>query len=155
MLPALFKGYLVPENPRVLELLVPLWPRIAGKAVAAHSRPVSFELGSLTVATSDPNWAKQLRGLSEQIKVEVNSFWGRALVNKVRIIEQKNSRLPRPIQADPSTLNPSGPPGLEGKVGGAPALPLPDGAARLDPEIRQILARSYAKYFDRTTRNPL
>ncbi len=150
VLPALFKGYLAPEGSRVLELLVPLWPRMTGKAVAAHSYPVSFDSGLLTVATSDPNWAKQLRGLSEQIKVEVNSFWGRALVNKVRIVEQKHSAPPKIKQA--SASNPSR---LAGNIGSARGLTPPDDAARLDPEIRQILARSYAKYFDRTTRDPL
>lgn len=151
VLSLLFQGYFEPGNPRMIELLAPFWPRVAGKVVAAHSRLVSFESGLLTVAASDPDWGRELDGLSEQIKSELNSYWGRALVKKVRIIQKKGfdaaeaarlrpaKELRRPAEERPK----------------APVLPLPDSGARLDPEMQEILARSYAKYFARAGRNPV
>jgi len=39
----------------------------------------------LTVATSVPPWAVQLRGMSEEIRAAVNDFLGGPVVKKLRI----------------------------------------------------------------------
>ena len=43
------------------------WPEIAGEAVAAHSKAVSFEGGELTVRADSTAWATQLRLLSSTL----------------------------------------------------------------------------------------
>ena len=82
LLPTLLKKEMRRPEPRILEVLVPLWPRIAGKAMAQHTRPASFELGTLTLHTNCPTWALQLRQMSEEIRSKVNSVLGRETVKE-------------------------------------------------------------------------
>lgn len=82
--PAIFRGYLRGGDPRVVEILAPLWPRVAGKAIAANSRPVAFAAGTLTVAAAGP-WAVQLAFLSEEIRAAINAYLGREVVKKVTL----------------------------------------------------------------------
>lgn len=82
--PAVFKSYLSGGDPRVVEILAPLWPRVAGKAIATNSRPVAFAAGTLTVAASGP-WAAQLEAIAEELRGAVNGYLGRAIVKKVEV----------------------------------------------------------------------
>jgi predicted nucleic acid-binding Zn ribbon protein len=72
-------------QPRIVEVLVPFWPRVAGNAIAANSSPVAFAAGTLTVATSVLPWAVQLRGMSEELRAAVNDFLGGLVVKKLRV----------------------------------------------------------------------
>ena len=68
----------------MVEILAPLWPRVAGKAIAANSRPVAFAAGTLTVAAAGP-WAAQLDFMSEEIRAAINAYLGREVVKKVKL----------------------------------------------------------------------
>ncbi|HEV2493677.1 MAG TPA: DUF721 domain-containing protein [Terriglobia bacterium] len=85
VLPAVLKSCMQRGRPRIVEILEPFWPRVAGKAIAANSAPIAFVSGTLTVATSAPPWAVQLRGMSEEIRAAVNDFLGEPVVKKLRI----------------------------------------------------------------------
>jgi len=85
---------------RLLLFLNALWPRAVGKAIAQHSRPVSFVTGTLTLATACPSWAAQLGQMNEELRAGINSFLGRRVVKKLRvrhapnlILETGNSKL--------------------------------------------------------------
>ena len=148
VLPAVFKGHLRRANPPLVEVLAPLWPRVAGKSIAAHSLPIAFQAGTLTVATRSPSWAAQLSRLAEEIRAVVNSFLGGPLVKNVRIrlsadtksaCGASESAVRRFKVETPLALGP-----LD-----AGKLQFPDSGAQLDPEIARIVERSYAKYFAR------
>ena len=142
ILPSLFRKQIRRAEPHLLEILLPLWPRIAGKTMAQHSQPALFASGVLTVAADCPTWGAQLRQMTEEIRAEINGFLGQAIVKKLRI---KTVTQPRPLS--PPRLSPE------------TALPPPalveqpmDTAAIADPEIASALATSYAKYFNRPRR---
>lgn len=82
--PAVFRGYLRGGDPRVVEILAPLWPRVAGKAIAANSRPVAFAAGTLTVAAAGP-WAAQLAFMADEMRAAINAYLGREVVKKVSL----------------------------------------------------------------------
>ncbi|MBZ5514373.1 MAG: hypothetical protein LAN62_05940 [Acidobacteriia bacterium] len=44
ILPGVFKRHLRPSDPAYVDVLASLWPRLVGKAIAAQSWPVAFEL---------------------------------------------------------------------------------------------------------------
>ena len=141
ILPAVFKRQLQRSEAALLDLLTPLWPRIVGKALARQCRPVSFGAGTLTIATSCPTWAVQLRQLGDEIRASVNRALGSEFVKKLR------------VRQDP-TVDSTLPPANER------LKPLPDllGAdsprspALLGSEVAGTLQRSYAKYFARGNR---
>jgi hypothetical protein len=149
VLPAIFKGPMRRANPPLLEVLAPLWPRVAGKSIAARSLPVAFQAGTLTVATRSPSWAAQLRCLAEEIRAAVNSFLGGPLVKNVRIrlSADANSAWAPPERAIRGLSET--PPSLELRPLDAGKLQFPESEAKLDPEIARIVERSYAKYFAR------
>ena len=140
MLPQFLKRHVRGERAPVLEVLAPLWPRVAGKAMASQARPVAFAGGTLTLGTGNPSWAVELRALQEQIRSAVNGALGQPLVKQLRV------RLDPAIgeSAKPETA-PRSPVSVEAS-GGVPA------EANLDPEIGAVLARSFSKYFGRDGR---
>jgi hypothetical protein len=85
LLPAIFRAQLRRDSTPLAKILAPLWPRIAGKEIAEHSRPASFVAGTLILGTSCPAWAGQLRRMTEEIRAGVNSFLGCPVVKKVRV----------------------------------------------------------------------
>ncbi|HLW80361.1 MAG TPA: DUF721 domain-containing protein [Terriglobia bacterium] len=85
VLPKVLSAYLAGGEPRVVEILAPLWARVTGQAIAAHSRPVGFAAGTLIVATSARLWAVQLERMAEEIRAAVNRYFGRRVVAKLRI----------------------------------------------------------------------
>ena len=46
ILPLIFRSQVRRSNPRVVEILAPLWSQVAGKPMARHSKPVAFEEGT-------------------------------------------------------------------------------------------------------------
>ena len=142
LLPSSLRKQIRRTDPHLLQILLPLWPRIAGKTMAQHSQPALFASGVLTVAADCPTWGAQLRQMTEEIRAEINGFLGQPIVRKLRIKPLTEPNLfstPRPSRE-------TAPP--------APALveqPM-DTAAIADPEIASALATSYAKYFNRPRR---
>ncbi len=82
VLPSVFRAQLRGEL-QVTNVLASMWPLIAGKTMADHCRPVSFARGTLTITSDCPSWASQLRGLSEEIRTEVNKFLGSPRVERL------------------------------------------------------------------------
>ncbi len=137
ILPQFLKRHIRGERAPVLEVLTPLWPRVAGQAMARQARPAAFGGGTLTLVTGNPSWAIELRGLREEIRTAVNRALGQPVVKQLRV------RLdPRMGENKIPEITHSSPVPVEVFRGG-PA------EANLDPEIRAVLARSFAKYFAR------
>lgn len=142
ILPSLFRKQIGRNEPHLLEVLLPLWPRIAGKTMAQHSQPALFSSGVLTLATDCATWGSELRQMSEEIRVEINGFLGQAIVRKLRIKTVTQPRLffpPRPLRGNA--------PRVPSRV--EPAM---DTTSIADPVIASALASSYAKYFSRPRR---
>jgi len=139
LLPAIFKRQVRRNEPKVVEILAPLWMRVVGKGIALQSRPTAFEAGTLTIVTACPTWAAQLRQMSEEVRAQVNNYLGGAIVKKLRVRVS--------LEADPVEAS-----ALQKAValeGGPARQPLPEGAAQLEPEMTGMIERSYAKYFAR------
>ena len=124
-------------EPPLLEILVPLWPRIAGKSMAQHSQPAFFASGVLTLTTDCATWGAELRRLSEEIRAEVNGFLGRSIVRKLRIKTVTQPGLFSPSRSARVTS----PPWAPAREQPLDTTPIPD------PESASALERSYAKYF--------
>jgi len=139
ILPLIFKKEIRRSEPHLLDILIPLWPRIAGKIMAQHSLPVAFEAGVLTLTTDCATWGGQLRHMTEEIRAGVNSFLGQPIVKK--LVVKKTAQPGLFLTQEPvGKATPRTPPGARGTV---------DTASIADPETRDALAGSYAKYFAR------
>ena len=138
ILPAFFKRRMRWGEPKLVELLAPLWHRVAGKPIAQCSRPTHFEAGILTLVTYCPSWAGQLRQMAEEIRAAVNSFLGKPIVRKLRV-----RYVPEALIAghEKTTSTP--------QVLGQAKLPNPglNCEGQLDPEIARVVELSFAKYF--------
>jgi hypothetical protein len=84
-LPSVFKNYLERKNPPVVEVLAPLWAGVAGKSIAANTRPASFSSGTLILSAASPEWAVQLRAITEALRIEINRFLGGSLVKRIAV----------------------------------------------------------------------
>jgi hypothetical protein len=142
ILPSVFKPHVRESGPALVELLVPLWPRLVGKAIARQSRPAVFEAGTLQVVTSCPTWAAQLRQLTDEIRAEINDHLGCPVVKRLRVRYE-------PKAGGTETLMPAR---ASYSVPEVPAGRTLDGAARLEPELSGVLQGSFAKYFSRHER---
>jgi hypothetical protein len=139
ILPAVFKRQVRRNEPRLIEILAPLWARVVGKGIAQQTRPAAFEAGTLTLVTSCPTWAAQLRRMSEEVRAQINNYLGGSIVKKLR------------VQLVPTTETAEAPPPQEHSAPKAAAahLDVAEGAKHLEPEMSGILERSFAKYFAR------
>jgi hypothetical protein len=142
LLPALFEKQIGRTEPHLLEILNPLWPRIAGKPMAQHSQPALFASGVLTLHTDCAAWDKQLRYMGEEIRAKINGFLGQPIVKKVRIRTITQPGLFSPPRDAQGTARPAPPVAEKGMNTDCIA----------DPEVALALASSYAKYFSRPRR---
>jgi len=126
------------ESP-VVEVLAPLWSRVAGKALAKECRPVAFSAGTLTLATEDPDWAEPLQQMAEEIREHVNKFLGKPLVRHLRILSVR-----KPAHGDKSQRQPEDLSVSESKGRDWPRRS--PGMASVAP---QVIGRSRVKYFTR------
>lgn len=144
ILPRVLRRQPLRNREPVLEVLVPLWPRVAGKLIARFSQPVTYHQGILTVAVSSSPWATELREMKEEIRGQINHFLGAPLVKKLRVVRQSSLNLeqntPSPLPEAHSAARPE-----------AMNLQLPwaEDETPLDPEIARIVERSFRKYFSR------
>lgn len=139
ILPAVLKRQVQRNEPLLVEILAPLWPRVVGKGIALQSRPVAFAAGTLTLTTSCPSWAAQLRQMSAEVCARINSYLGASPVKKLRV--DLVLKMDPPGPATPSEKFISGPENADRDA--------PEGAGHLEPEISRILSRSFGKYFAR------
>lgn len=139
--PVIFKAQVRRGEPRLVNILAPLWPRVAGKTIAEHSRPVAFAAGTLTLVTPCASWAAQLRALQEEIRAEINCFLGGPVVKTLRV-----QCAPRAVPQAAQTAKPQNKSWDPGDVR-VSNLALPNG---LDAETAGILERSFLKYFARS-----
>ncbi|MGA2986859.1 MAG: DUF721 domain-containing protein [Terriglobia bacterium] len=139
MLPGVFRKQIRRAEPHLLEILLPLWPRIVGKSMAQHSQPTFFASGVLTLATDSATWSTQLKHLTEEIRAEINGFLGQPIVKKLRIKTVTQPDLFSPPRVSPGIALPAPP----------PVNPAMGTDSIADPQIAAALASSYAKYFNR------
>ena len=143
ILPRVLKKHVRSETGPVMAVLTGVWPRVAGRAMAAQARPLEFSAGRLTLAVTCPNWAVQLKVLREEIRSAINQSLGRALVRQVRV------KLVSHHDADARVAAGRDEPAPMVATWIGPDLPA---LAQLEPQLREIVSRSYAKYFARRHR---
>jgi predicted nucleic acid-binding Zn ribbon protein len=85
ILPKVLRPQFSRLEPPVIEVLTPLWGQVAGEALAKQSRPTAFSAGTLTLATTDPEWTVPLRQMADEIRTHVNRFLGKPVVRQIRI----------------------------------------------------------------------
>ncbi|MHB8656121.1 MAG: DUF721 domain-containing protein [Terriglobia bacterium] len=100
LLPRIFKRQMGRKDPRLIEILGPLWLRVAGSGIAENSSPVAFVAGTLILETSCLSWAAQLRQVREEIRAEINNFLECSVVRKIEVRvalepERANPEMPR------------------------------------------------------------
>lgn len=137
ILPGLFRRQIRRTEPHLIEILLPLWPRIAGKMLAQHSRPACFASGLLTVSTDCATWGGQLRQMTEELRAGINGFLGQPVVRKLRIRTEPPSLFAAKVMRKDGVLSPD----LKGQM--------TDTTAIADREVAAAYAASYAKYFSR------
>jgi hypothetical protein len=94
--PLLFKEQVRRNNPRLVEILSPLWPLVAGKPMARHSRPVAFEDGLLTLESDCMAWSREMRSMSDDILTRINRYLGAPAVRRLKV-----RYVSKPITASP------------------------------------------------------
>ena len=104
ILPTLFKGQVRRSNPHVVDILGPLWPLVAGKPMARHTRPAYFEEGTLTLECDCTAWCAEMRKMSDEILAQVNQYLGVRAVRKLRVRFVPNATTPAPLP-DKSQFN--------------------------------------------------
>ena len=62
------------------------WPAIVGPDVAAHSAPVSFQDGVLTVRAESTSWATNLRLLASSLMARIEAEVGLGVVTELRVV---------------------------------------------------------------------
>lgn len=85
ILPLIFRSQVRRGNPRVVEILAPLWPEVAGKPMARHSKPVAFEQGVLTLESDCNSWSTEMRRMENEIRTQVNQYLGVPMVRKLEV----------------------------------------------------------------------
>src|SRR5205814_2803666 len=50
-----------------------------------HSKLLAFEAGTLTLGTSCPSWAGELRPMADELRAAINVFLGCSLVKRVHV----------------------------------------------------------------------
>lgn len=136
-----------PEKP--LDLLVAVWPLIVGARLATHTEPIAWEEGRLKIAVSEPEWRQQLEPMTEELRRQVNRWWGRQVVQEVSWVRGHVSPPPEWEPAKPSAT-PA--PALSENRKPALARILKDLEGPLaeisDTELRQLVARFIERYLE-------
>ncbi len=144
-----------PEKP--LDLLVAVWPLMVGKRLAGHTRPVAWSKGRVAVAVDEPEWHKELQGMSKDVRKQINRWWGSELVTEVRFVTDKSKRQ-APSEARKSSVG-----GLKARPHSGPEKSTPSEnklSAALkdlepalrgigDAELRDLISRVASKYLDK------
>ncbi len=71
------------------------WTDVVGPSTAAHSEPVAYHNGVLTLWVKNSTWMQQMTFLSETIKNTINAKYKKNFVHEIRFtLDRKNT--PRP-----------------------------------------------------------
>jgi len=103
--PLIFRGQVRRNNPRVVEILAPLWPQVAGKPMARHSRPVAFAEGTLTLESDCTAWSTEMRRMADDIRAQINQYLGVPTVRKLKVRYVPKSRSADPLLQEKSKAN--------------------------------------------------
>ena len=109
LLPAIFRRQMRRDDTRLVELLGTFWQTAAGRGIAENSTPVHFGAGTLTLETTCPTWAIQLRTMTEEIRAGINKFMGAPMVKTIRVqlASKLGQREPEAVQTkhhEPATM---------------------------------------------------
>ncbi|HLY59403.1 MAG TPA: DUF721 domain-containing protein [Terriglobia bacterium] len=120
LLPAIFKRQMRRDDTRLVELLATFWQTAAGRGIAENSTPVHFAAGTLTLETTCPTWAIQLRIMTEEIRAGINKFVGAPFVKKIRVqlAPKLGQREPETIQERPHETETIPMPAVRGALDG-------------------------------------
>jgi predicted nucleic acid-binding Zn ribbon protein len=78
------------ERPEAtLAWLAGAWPSIAGKTLAAHTRPVRCDGAFLEVAADAKAWQQQIESMKRELRDRINKAWGGNLVREVTFVAAK------------------------------------------------------------------
>ena len=143
-LPVIFKRHIQRSGPGVADILAPLWARVAGRAIAEHSRPVGFEAGQLVLETTCETWAGQLQLMSAQVIEAVNRYLGAPAVRELRV----RVRAGGPAWDAKRQLKLHAPDSREPLIAGF------ETGSGAETETSRVVERSYAKYFSRGAKRP-
>jgi predicted nucleic acid-binding Zn ribbon protein len=72
-----------------LAWLASAWPTIAGKTLAAHTRPTKCDGGSLEVVADAKAWQQQIESMKRELRDRINCAWGGNLVREVQFVAAK------------------------------------------------------------------
>ncbi len=133
---------------RPVELLEAVWPLVVGQQLAAHTRPVTWNEGRVEVAVGEKHWREQLEGMTDQLRAQINRWWGSKLVGEVRIVPGKVVRSLAPDQAQSAgrATQPRAQAGAEGNMGPALEEWQAWAATIADKELRELVARVATQY---------
>jgi hypothetical protein len=121
---------------------------MVGQRLAAHTQPVAWERGSVVVAVSDGEWQKQLEEMSDELRKQINRWWGSELVREVKFRRGKVSRAAASPTAQPARHPAASPVKAELEEKVKAALKELEGplAGISDRELRDLIAGVAAKY---------
>ncbi|HYA89712.1 MAG TPA: DUF721 domain-containing protein [archaeon] len=76
----------IERSEAALAWLTSAWPAIVGRPLAAHTRPVRCERGTLAIAADAAPWQNQIETMQREFCARVNQAWGGALVREVKFL---------------------------------------------------------------------
>ena len=76
------------------------WPRVVGKMLAAHTRPMRCEHGRLEIVADSKSWQNQVESLKRDLCTRINDAWGRTLVREVVLVPPKPGPQRVPLELD-------------------------------------------------------
>lgn len=147
IIPKAIHKHVSPGQKPVLEILVPLWPRAAGRFIAQNSRPAAFDQGCLTLDVWSPSWETQLRALAAPLRACINDFLGYPAVTRlvIRLRVQGQASVEKEFRREAAA-------GKERALRSDPSLASilrAKGGYELPAEIAEVVERSFVKYFSR------
>jgi len=79
-----------------LAWLVSSWPKIVGKTLAVHTRPLHCHDGRLEIAADGKGWKSQLEEMGSDFCARINQAWGGKLIHEVRFVPSPRSSTGKP-----------------------------------------------------------
>lgn len=147
IIPKAIHKHVSPGRKPVLEILVPLWSRAAGRFIGQSSRPAAFDQGCLTLDVWSPSWETQLRALAAPLRACINDFLGYPAVSRlvIRLRIQGEPPVDKAFGRDEAA-------GKERALRSDPSLAAilrAKGGSDLPEELAEVVERSFVKYFSR------
>lgn len=126
-----------------VELVHKRWAEVVGRELARRSEPEALSQGVLTIRVTDPVWGKMIYKLQDRIIPALNRAMGSSLVRRINFT--KRSRLERaPVANETGRGEPEAVPPPASLVKAAESI--------REPELRDLVLRSAARYLDARAR---